>query len=58
MIPENYNKLGAVADPDPGGWRETMDVNLTGPFLMMRAATPKVIEGGGGSRSTSLRSGP
>jgi NAD(P)-dependent dehydrogenase (short-subunit alcohol dehydrogenase family) len=43
------NSVGAVADLQPGGWRETLEVNLTGPFLMIRAAIPKMIEGGGGS---------
>jgi len=30
-------------------WRQQLEVNLTGPFLMMKAAIPKMIEGGGGS---------
>jgi NAD(P)-dependent dehydrogenase (short-subunit alcohol dehydrogenase family) len=43
------NSVGAVADLDPEGWRETIEINLTGAFLMMRAAIPKMIEAGGGS---------
>ena len=43
------NSVGAVADLDPDGWRETLEVNLTGAFLMMRASIPKMIERGGGS---------
>lgn len=43
------NSVGGVADLDPQGWRETLEVNLTGPFLMMRAAIPRMIEAGGGS---------
>jgi NAD(P)-dependent dehydrogenase (short-subunit alcohol dehydrogenase family) len=43
------NSVGGVADMDPAGWRETLDVNLTGPFLMIRAAIPRMIEAGGGS---------
>ncbi len=43
------NSVGAVADLDPEGWRETLDINLTGAFLMMRASIPKMIESGGGS---------
>lgn len=43
------NSVGAVAHLDPDGWRETLEVNLTGAFLMMRASIPKMIESGGGS---------
>ena len=39
----------ALVDLDPAVWREQLEVNLTGPFLMMKAAIPKMIEGGGGS---------
>lgn len=38
-----------VVDMDPAVWRQTVEVNLTGPFLMMRAAIPKMIQAGGGS---------
>lgn len=30
-------------------WQRTLDVNLTGPMLIARAALPSLIEGGGGS---------
>jgi NAD(P)-dependent dehydrogenase (short-subunit alcohol dehydrogenase family) len=40
---------GSVADVDPALWRETIAINLTGPFLTMRAAIPHMIENGGGS---------
>ena len=40
---------GSVADVDPELWRETIAVNLTGPFLLMKAAIPHMIENGGGS---------
>jgi len=30
-------------------WRRTLDVNLTGPLLLARAALPTLIAGGGGS---------
>lgn len=40
---------GSVADLDPELWRETIAVNLTGPFLLMKAAIPHMIENGGGS---------
>jgi NAD(P)-dependent dehydrogenase (short-subunit alcohol dehydrogenase family) len=40
---------GAVANVDLATWRETIDTNLTGPFLTMRASIPHMIRGGGGS---------
>ncbi len=39
----------SVVDMDPAVWRQTLEVNLTGPFLMMKAAIPKMIEKGKGS---------
>ena len=39
----------AVVDLEPAIWRQTLENNLTGPFLMMKAAIPKMIDGGGGS---------
>ncbi len=39
----------SVVEMDPAVWRETLEVNLTGPFLMMKAAIPAMIEAGGGS---------
>jgi len=38
-----------VVDMDPAVWRQMLEVNLTGPFLMMKAAIPKMTETGGGS---------
>lgn len=40
---------GSVADIDPEVWHTTMGVNLTGPFLMMRAVIPHFITAGSGS---------
>jgi meso-butanediol dehydrogenase/(S,S)-butanediol dehydrogenase/diacetyl reductase len=40
---------GSVADLDPSVWQKVLDVNLTGPFLLMKAAIPHMIEAGGGS---------
>jgi NAD(P)-dependent dehydrogenase (short-subunit alcohol dehydrogenase family) len=40
---------GSVADVDPELFRKTIDINLIGPFLVMRAAIPHMIENGGGS---------
>ena len=40
---------GTVADIDPEVWRKVIEINLTGPFLVMKAAIPHMIRGGGGS---------
>jgi len=38
-----------IVEMDPAVWRQTIEVNLTGPFLMMKAAIPRMIDGGEGS---------
>ncbi len=38
-----------VVDMDIANWRRMLDVNLTGPFLMMKACIPKMIKAGSGS---------
>ncbi|KAI0533615.1 putative short-chain type dehydrogenase [Xylaria digitata] len=38
---------GLIADTDPEGWWNTMAVNLKGPYLVMRALTPLMLEVGG-----------
>jgi NAD(P)-dependent dehydrogenase (short-subunit alcohol dehydrogenase family) len=40
---------GAVAELDLNKWQQVIDINLTGPFLLMKAAIPHLIEAGGGS---------
>jgi meso-butanediol dehydrogenase/(S,S)-butanediol dehydrogenase/diacetyl reductase len=40
---------GSVADVDPELFRKTVNINLIGPFLVMRSAIPHMIENGGGS---------
>jgi meso-butanediol dehydrogenase / (S,S)-butanediol dehydrogenase / diacetyl reductase len=40
---------GAVGDIDEERWRTTLDVNLSGPMLMARAALPAMLERGRGS---------
>jgi NAD(P)-dependent dehydrogenase (short-subunit alcohol dehydrogenase family) len=38
-----------IVDMDVAKWRKMLDVNLTGPFLMMKACIPQMIKAGGGS---------
>jgi meso-butanediol dehydrogenase / (S,S)-butanediol dehydrogenase / diacetyl reductase len=40
---------GTVVDLDPELWKKVMDINVTGPFLTMKATLPHMIENGGGS---------
>jgi len=40
---------GPVEELDVAGWRRTLDVNLTGAFLCVRAAVPLLKQAGGGS---------
>lgn len=40
---------GTVTDVDVELWRQVIEINLTGPFLVMKAAIPHMIRGGGGS---------
>jgi meso-butanediol dehydrogenase / (S,S)-butanediol dehydrogenase / diacetyl reductase len=42
-------KRGTVADLDLASWQEVIDTNLTGPFLVMKTAIPRMLQGGGGS---------
>ena len=40
---------GTVVDIDPELFRRVVETNLIGPFLMMKAAIPHMIEAGGGA---------
>lgn len=40
---------GTVVDIEPDLWREVIDINLTGPFLLMKAVLPHMIEQKSGS---------
>ena len=40
---------GPVHELDLAVWQQVMDVNLTGPFLLMKAAIPHMLQAGGGS---------
>ena len=40
---------GTVVDMELDTWHEMLETNLTGPFLLMKAAIPHMIAAGGGS---------
>ncbi|SHH99823.1 NAD(P)-dependent dehydrogenase, short-chain alcohol dehydrogenase family [Sporobacter termitidis DSM 10068] len=40
---------GTVVEIPVEQWKKIIDINLTGPFLMMKAAIPAMIDNGGGS---------
>lgn len=40
---------GNILQMDPAVWRQILETNLTGPFLLMKAAIPHMVEAGGGS---------
>jgi len=43
------NQPAPIAELDPEKWREVIGVNLTGPYLLMKAAIPHMLKAGGGS---------
>lgn len=43
------NLAGTVVEMDLETWQEMLDTNLTGPFLLMKAALPRMVAAGGGS---------
>jgi NAD(P)-dependent dehydrogenase (short-subunit alcohol dehydrogenase family) len=43
------DNAGSVLDMDVNLWKKILDVNLTGPFLCIKAAIPHMIKQGGGS---------
>jgi meso-butanediol dehydrogenase/(S,S)-butanediol dehydrogenase/diacetyl reductase len=40
---------GTIVDLDVETWKKVIDINLTGPFLMMKATIPHMLKAGGGS---------
>lgn len=40
---------GSVTGADRGRWREIIDINLTGPFLLMQEVIPHMVAAGGGA---------
>lgn len=40
---------GSIVEIPLEQWREIIDINLTGPFLLMKAAIPHMVKNGGGS---------
>lgn len=44
-----HDPSGTVLETSPADWDRVLAVNLTGSFLLSRAALPHMIEGGGGS---------
>jgi meso-butanediol dehydrogenase/(S,S)-butanediol dehydrogenase/diacetyl reductase len=43
------NRPAPVTELDPKMWREVIETNLTGPYLLMKAVIPHMLEGGRGS---------
>ena len=40
---------GAIADLEPEDWQQVMNVNLNGPFMLMKTTLPHMVANGGGS---------
>lgn len=41
--------MGSIAEVDLAEWRNIIETNLVGPFLLMKAVIPHLIKNGGGS---------
>ncbi len=44
-----YDVMGSIIELDPDDWRRVLEVNLTGPFLLMKETLPHMIKNGRGS---------
>jgi 3alpha(or 20beta)-hydroxysteroid dehydrogenase len=42
-------RFGVIAETEPAGWRQVIDINLTGSFLGMRAVVSSMRKAGGGA---------
>jgi meso-butanediol dehydrogenase/(S,S)-butanediol dehydrogenase/diacetyl reductase len=41
--------VASITDLDPAEWQSVLDINLTGPFLLMKECIPYMVKNGGGS---------
>ena len=41
--------FGRIAELDPDDWQRVLDINLTGPFLLMKEAIPHMVRKGSGT---------
>jgi meso-butanediol dehydrogenase/(S,S)-butanediol dehydrogenase/diacetyl reductase len=41
--------IGRITELDPDDWRRVLEINLTGPFLLMKETVSIMIQNGGGS---------
>jgi 3-oxoacyl-[acyl-carrier protein] reductase len=64
LRPDYYSNRNLFWEADPERWQRILDVNVRGPFLMARAATPHLVNQGWGrivnvttSYNTMLRKG-
>jgi NAD(P)-dependent dehydrogenase (short-subunit alcohol dehydrogenase family) len=44
-----HDPSGTIVETSLADWQQVLDINLTGAFLLSRAAVPHMIAGGGGS---------
>jgi NAD(P)-dependent dehydrogenase (short-subunit alcohol dehydrogenase family) len=44
-----HDVYGIITELEPEDWQKVLNVNLTGPYMLMKEALPHMIENGGGS---------
>ncbi|KQV13210.1 MULTISPECIES: SDR family NAD(P)-dependent oxidoreductase [unclassified Kitasatospora] len=49
VVNAGIGRPGAVGDLSPADWEDVMRTNVTGPFLLLRAALPHLLESSAGS---------
>jgi 3alpha(or 20beta)-hydroxysteroid dehydrogenase len=42
-------RFGPITETEPAGWRQVIDINLTGTYLGIRAIVPSMRKAGGGA---------